>query len=72
MQIFTQEYKEALIAEHKLINASLLRMTSTAAISGMYANRQGLEIFNMTKNNLLSKKLELEIKIDELIDFLDK
>ena len=71
MKIFTQEYLDSLVAEHKLITATLNRMTQNAANAAMYAARYGGSAFDTTRTNLIAKKLELEVKIDELMDYLN-
>ena len=71
MKIFTQEYLDSLVAEHKLITAALNRMTQNAANASLYASRYGAQAFDTVRTNLVSKKLELEVKIDELMDYLD-
>lgn len=71
MKFFTQEYLDSLVAEHKLITATLNRMTQNSANAAMYASRYGASAFDTTRTNMISKKLELEVKIDELMDYFN-
>lgn len=71
MNIFTQEYLDSLVAEHKLLTASLNRMTQNAANTSMYAGRYGATTFDAARTSMIARKLELEVKIDELMDFLN-
>lgn len=71
MNIFTREYLDSLVAEHKLLTASLNRMTQSAAAASMYTNRYSTAVYDAARTNMVTRKLELEVKIDELMDFLN-
>lgn len=69
---FSEEYLEKLVNEHKFIKASLNRLNKKHQYymqtnSGMVGS---VELFSATSRQLLVEKLILEVKIDELTEFL--
>lgn len=68
MQYFSEEYREKLINEHKLISASISRLVEIEYAK--YARAHGADIVTLAVSNLKARKVELEAHIDVLTDFL--
>lgn len=68
MQYFSQEYLEKLVNEHKLVQASINRLTQKNAI---YRRENSIPIMDNALSNFRTRKLELEVQIDELTEFLN-
>jgi hypothetical protein len=69
MEHFSNEFRDKLIAEHKLTSAAI--NTLLTAASGKYNGRVGLDIVTAAVYKLKVEKLELEAKIDVLDEFLN-
>lgn len=67
MHYFSEEYLESLQNEHKLIQASLNRIVNKRV---HYLRGNNQMIIDRAHRELLTQKLILEVKIDELLDFL--
>lgn len=73
MNHFSQEFLDKLIAEHRLVSASILQLTSNHADGGYarYARAHGPDAVDQAKKNLYVRKVELEAQIDVLRDYLN-
>jgi citrate synthase len=67
MDYFSDEFRNKLIAEHKLIAASIARIETEQHI---YAQRHHLSSIANAISNLKARKIELEAQIDVLEDYL--
>lgn len=68
MQYFSQEYRDALVNEHKLVSASILKLSENFR---NYIAHHTAEVVTKTLSDLKTKKVELEAKIDCLDEFLN-
>jgi len=68
MQHFSQEYLEKLVAEHKLVSASIAHITSSIA---RYSQRHEGGSISQGVQNLKARKVELEGMMDVLGEFLN-
>jgi hypothetical protein len=66
MQHFSHEYLDKLIAEHRLVSATILKLTNTP----MYARNHG-SIVGEAVADLRVKKIQLEGMIDVLQEYLN-
>lgn len=73
MNHFSQEFLDKLIAEHRLVSAAILQLSSNHANSGytQYARSHGPDAVDQARKNLYTKKVELEAQIDVLRDYLN-
>ena len=73
MNHFSQEFLDKLIAEHRLISAAILQLTSNHADNGYarYARTHGIDAVDQARKNLYTKKVELEAQIDVLREYLN-
>lgn len=74
MQHFSQEYKDKLIAQHKLVAIAISRLTGQGDYSGYAKNKintHGISAVDAAILQLRAEKLILEAQIDSLSDFLD-
>jgi len=69
MQQFSDEYRQKLINEHKLVSTSITRLTTTDW--PRQARQHGADVVGAAVSNLKAKKVELEAQIDVLSEFLD-
>jgi hypothetical protein len=69
MTIFTKEYCDALIAEHKLISATITHLQ--VVDFKKYASTHGYDKVKAAIANLSVRKIELEGQIDVLLDYLN-
>lgn len=67
MDMFSQEYLDKLIAEHKLVNASVMQIQQNYLYYKRFCT---VTIIEMELNDLLKKKFSLEVQIDVLNEFL--
>jgi hypothetical protein len=67
MQHFSQEYLQSLVNEHKLIQASINRLTQRRAF---YVRENSVSVMDKALDNFRVRKMELEVQIDELNEFL--
>jgi hypothetical protein len=68
MQYFSEEYLEKLINEHKLVQASINRIQQRAQL---YRRENQISILDQALVNFRVRKVELEVQIDELREFLN-
>ena len=68
MQHFSREYLEKLVAEHKLISASIAHISTSGP---RYCQRHENTTVSQAIQNLKVRKVELEGMIDVLSDFLE-
>lgn len=68
MKHFSPEYRDSLIAEHKLVSASIAHITDN---HGKIIRNHSAAAVGGAVNNLLSRKIELEVMIDVLTDYLN-
>lgn len=66
MSYFSAEYREKLQQEHKLVSATITRLTVTDF--PRYARSHGADIVTAAVSNLKAKKVELEAQIDLLAE----
>lgn len=69
MKHFSEEYRDKLINEHKLVSASINRLTTTDY--PRQARAHGADTIHAAVQNLKAKKVELEAQIDVLNEFLE-
>ena len=69
MQHFSKEYLDRLIAEHKLVSATIAHLKGPA-LNRMVASH-GNDAVAGAVNNLRAKKVELEGQIDVLAEYLN-
>lgn len=67
---FSEEFLTSMINEHKLISASLGKINQVGEYK-RYANSNGTPSVDGAISNLRARKVELEIKIDVLSEFLN-
>lgn len=70
MKQFSEEYLESLINEHKLVAASIIRLSDPASGAAVYARNHNHDTIVLAITQLRAKKVELEAKIDVLREFL--
>lgn len=70
MEIFSHDYKDKLIAEHKLVSASIAHMSSPYVFAN-FARVHGNDVCVESLTNLRVQKVQLEAKIDVLSEFLN-
>lgn len=70
MEIFSHDYKDKLIAEHKLVSASIAHITN-AHVFSHFARVHGNDVCVESLTNLRVQKVQLEAKIDVLSEFLN-
>lgn len=70
MQYFSEEYLEKLVNEHKFLQASINRLRKHSALYAQDVSN--VPLIATALNNFYVRKLELEVQIDELRDFLTK
>jgi len=68
MKQFSEEYRDKLINEHKLVSASINRLTTEDW--PRQARAHGADVCAAAVSNLKAKKVELEVQIDVLNEFL--
>lgn len=68
MKYFSEEYKEKLQNEHKLVAAAITRLTTVDY--PRQARSHGVDVVTAAVSNLKTRKLELEVQIDVLNEFL--
>jgi hypothetical protein len=73
MNHFSQEFLDKLIAEHRLISAAILQLSSKHSDSGYarYVRSHGVDAVDQARKNLYVRKVELEAQIDVLRDYLN-
>lgn len=71
MKHFSHEYREHLINEHKMISASIVRLTDPQHGAMQYARAHGHDAVAAAASNLKTRKVELEAQIDLLTEFLN-
>lgn len=73
MNHFSQEFLDKLIAEHRLVSASILHLTGGTPNSAYtrFARAHGPDAVDQARKNLYAKKVELEAQIDVLKDYLN-
>jgi hypothetical protein len=69
MQHFSQEYLDKLIAEHKLISATVSQIKTVSF--NRYAAVHGHDTVSAAISNLKVRRVELEGQIDVLSDYLN-
>jgi hypothetical protein len=69
MNHFSQEYLEKLIAEHKLVSASIARLRGEDF--NRHSRNHGAAAVSMALSTMTSRKVELEAYIDTLADYLN-
>jgi hypothetical protein len=69
MDIFTKEYCDSLIAEHKLVSATITHLQIVDFKK--YASTHGHDKVQAAIASLSVKKVELEGKIDVLLEYLN-
>lgn len=67
MQHFSHEYLEKLIAEHRLVSATMNKLSS----SPVYVRNHGAQGVSIAVDNLKIKRIELEAMIDVLQEYLN-
>ena len=70
MQVFTKEYLDQLIAEHKLVSASIAHI-QTGGNYARFVRNHSQDAVAAGLGALMAKRVELEAKIDVLQDYLD-
>lgn len=70
MQYFSEEYKDKLVNEHKLLTGSINFMQHPGNYA-KYVRTHGVDLASAALNDMRIKKVQLEAKIDTLIEFLD-
>lgn len=68
MQHFSEEFRQKLINEHRLVSASIARLGEIEYAK--YARAHGYDAAALALTNLKARKVELEVQIDVLTDFL--
>ena len=68
MDYFSVEYRDKLIAEHRLIVAMIERVSESHLY---YRQRTPFLIIEKTTMDLKAQKFELELRIDVLTEFLE-
>ena len=68
MKHFSQEYLDKLIAEHKLVSATITQIQVNAFAA--YSSRHGIDNVHASLGSLKAKKVELEGMIDVLTEYL--
>lgn len=69
MKHFSDEYREKLQNEHKLVSASITHLTTSGW--PRFARAHGADVVTAAVSNLKVRKVELEAQIDVLTEFLD-
>jgi len=67
MQHFSHEYLDKLIAEHRLVSATIGKLSSNT----VYARNHGAAVVSLAMDDLRKKKVELEATIDVLSEYLN-
>lgn len=67
MQHFSHDYRDKLVAEHRLISATMGQLQS----KNIYASNHGAAILAAAMDELRIKKVQLEGMIDVLNEYLD-
>lgn len=70
MQHFSHEYLEKLIAEHRLVTASIMELSNPLGASKM-SKKHNIKAVDAAFNNLQARKVELEVMIDVLSEYLN-
>ena len=70
MQLFSREYLDALIAEHRLVSASIAHIQAPANYN-RFVRTNSYDSVALAISTLTAKRVELEAKIDVLNDYLD-
>lgn len=68
MKQFSEEYRDKLINEHKLVSASITQITTHEW--NRYARAHGAEVASAAVSNLKARKVELEAQIDVINEYL--
>jgi hypothetical protein len=68
MQHFSEEYRQSLINEHKLISVAIAQLVDTGY--GKYARTHGVDAVQGAASKMRIRKVELEAMIDVLTDFI--
>ena len=69
MNLFSKEYLDQLIAEHKLVSVSIGRITERDY--PRFAKSHGVAAVDTAVLQLKSKKVQLEAMIDSLSDYIN-
>ena len=68
MQYFSEEYRQQLINEHKLISASIAQLSDIGY--ARYARSHGVDTIIAALSQLKTKKVELEAMIDVINEYV--
>lgn len=74
MDYFSEEYRQKLISEHKLIKASLHRLMGNfeyGGYAGLKMNAHGQAAMEAAISQLRADQIMLEAKIDTLTEYLN-
>lgn len=69
MKHFSQEYLESLVAEHKLVSATITHMTTQKY--ARFVQSHGVDTVSAAVAKLKTRKAELEGMMDVLSDYLN-
>jgi len=70
MELFSHDYKDKLVAEHRLVSAAIAHMSNPHVFTN-FARTHGNDVCVESLTNLRVQKVQLEAKIDVLSEFLD-
>ena len=70
MQHFSHEHLDKLIAEHRLVSATIARLSSPST-NAVYARNHGAAVIIVALDDLRKKKVQLEATIDALSEYLN-
>jgi hypothetical protein len=68
MQKFSKEYLDDLIAEHRLVSASITHITQVQPAK--FYKTHGSDAVSLALQNLYAKKVQLEAMIDVLSEYI--